>query len=124
MFELSSERRPEATIVVVASLAAAGLSFARLLTLATFCVARPSWRVRTRFVGCWLARRPRGRPLVVDCADLVFVDCTAVGVLVRGRARAAAVGTTLTVVNANGVVDRVLDCRRWRISCSPPDAGG
>ncbi len=47
--------------------------------------------------------------VLVDLADVTFMDCSTVGVLVACQHLAADIGCGFRVVNANGVVARVLD---------------
>jgi anti-sigma B factor antagonist/stage II sporulation protein AA (anti-sigma F factor antagonist) len=47
--------------------------------------------------------------LVVDLADVTFLDSTGIAALLSAHRRAGASGRTLTVVNAQGMVRRVLD---------------
>jgi anti-anti-sigma factor len=57
-----------------------------------------------------LAALQRTAPsLVVDLADVTFLDSTGIAVLVIAHRRAVCAGKTLTVVNAQGGVRRVLD---------------
>lgn len=57
-----------------------------------------------------LAALPRAAPsLVVDLADVTFLDSTGIAALVIAQRRAVAAGQTFTVVNAQGGVRRVLD---------------
>ncbi|MEJ3744452.1 STAS domain-containing protein [Actinomycetes bacterium KLBMP 9797] len=55
-----------------------------------------------------LSADPPPAALVVDLADVGFCDCSGVRVLLRGRAAARAAGIDFRVVNAHGVVLRVL----------------
>ena len=56
-----------------------------------------------------LAGARTARSLVVDLADVMFLDSTGIAPLIVARRRAAAAGQTLTVVNARDRVRRVLD---------------
>lgn len=57
-----------------------------------------------------LAALPRTAPsLVVDLANVTFLDSTGIAALVIAHRRAVAAGQTLTVVNAQAGVRRVLD---------------
>lgn len=47
--------------------------------------------------------------IVIDLAGVTFLDSTGVGALVVAHRRATATGRSLTVVNAHGIVRRVLD---------------
>jgi anti-sigma B factor antagonist len=47
--------------------------------------------------------------IVVDLADVTFLDSTGIATLLSAYRRAVAAGQTLTVVNAQGMVRRVLD---------------
>jgi anti-anti-sigma regulatory factor len=47
--------------------------------------------------------------VVVDCAELTFIDCTTLGVLLEGQDRAARHGGDLVLRNCHGIVDQVLD---------------
>lgn len=48
------------------------------------------------------------RAVQVDLTNATFIDSTIVGALVTARRDAAARGTSLTVTNARGLVERVL----------------
>jgi anti-anti-sigma factor len=45
--------------------------------------------------------------IVVDCAELAFIDCEVIGALMRARADVQAAGGTLVVAHAHGSVARV-----------------
>jgi anti-sigma B factor antagonist len=49
------------------------------------------------------------KSVVVDLADITFLDSSGIGALVFGHRLAAANGATLTVVNPSAGVERVLD---------------
>ena len=51
----------------------------------------------------------RGTPVVVDFADVTFVDCLVLGLLVGGAKRCWAAGQRLLVVNAAGRPARLLE---------------
>jgi anti-anti-sigma factor len=51
-------------------------------------------------------RRPA---VVVDLADVTFIDSTGIAELVRARNRALADNTSLTVINCQSIVRRVLE---------------
>lgn len=55
-----------------------------------------------------LSADPHPAALVVDLTDVGFCDCSGVRVLLRGRAAAGDAGIAFRVVNAHGVVLRVL----------------
>lgn len=54
------------------------------------------------------------KALLIDMAAVTFLDCSAIGVLVAGRHLAADIGCGYRVVNANGIVARVLELTRVR----------
>lgn len=56
-----------------------------------------------------LATAPATDKLVIDLANVTFLDSTGVAALVVAHRRAAATGRKLVVVNARGIVRRVLD---------------
>jgi len=56
-----------------------------------------------------LAAVPATDSLVIDLAGVTFLDSTGLAALVVAHRRAAAAGRTLAVVNARGIVRRVLD---------------
>lgn len=47
--------------------------------------------------------------LVVDLGDVTFIDSEAIGALLDGHAAATAAGTSLRLINANGLVWRVFE---------------
>ena len=57
----------------------------------------------------------------VDLADVEFLDCSGIGALVIGRITAAWTGCRFRVVNATGVVARVLDATGMAeaLDCDP-----
>lgn len=55
-----------------------------------------------------LSAEPRPAAMVVDLEGVGFCDCSGVRVLLRGRAAARDAGIAFQVVNAHGVVLRVL----------------
>jgi anti-sigma B factor antagonist len=70
-----------------------------------------------------LAAVPRtASSLVVDLADVTFLDSTGIAALIIAHRRAVAAGQTLTVVNAQGGVRRVLDITGALLSLTGPAA--
>jgi anti-sigma B factor antagonist len=51
----------------------------------------------------------RPSTVVVDLAEVTFIDSSAITALMTARRRASAGGGTLTVINGNGIVRRVLE---------------
>lgn len=56
-----------------------------------------------------LATVPATDNLVIDLAGVTFLDSTGIAALIVAHRRAAATGRRLAVINARGIVRRVLD---------------
>jgi anti-sigma B factor antagonist len=61
--------------------------------------------------------------LLIDVAAVTFLDCGGIGVLIAGRHHAADIGCGYRVVNARGIVARVLDLTGVRSFLELPLAG-
>jgi anti-sigma B factor antagonist len=87
-------------------------------------------------VGTLAARRPR--LLLVDVAALAYIDCAALGVILRAHAELRAAGCELALVSPSGRVARVLDltgadvpvcgsadeaAALWQVPETPEEAG-
>jgi anti-anti-sigma factor len=64
--------------------------------------------VLDRAIGAALTRQPRPRTVLIDLDRVGFCDCGGVGILLKGRAATVSRGVGYQVVNARGIVRRVL----------------
>ncbi|WP_169734272.1 STAS domain-containing protein [Hamadaea tsunoensis] len=64
---------------------------------------------RTRLQAALAEAIEAGRPVVVDLSGLTFMDSTGIAVLTNARRAAGEAGVPLTVTEATGTVERILE---------------